>query len=56
MRSIVTKTSDSSVLVNATEDAVDPVCDDEDDEGSLEGDIVQKSSDKAHIEDFYWCV
>jgi hypothetical protein len=53
MRSIVAKTSDSSVLVDAAEDAIDPVRDDEDNEGSLEGDLVQKSFDKAHIEDFY---
>jgi hypothetical protein len=41
------------MLVDAAEDAVGSVRDDEDDEGSLERDIVQKSFDKAHIEDFY---
>lgn len=49
----MTKTSDSSMLVYAAEDAVGYVRDNEDDEGSLEGDLVQKSFDEAHIEDFY---
>jgi hypothetical protein len=51
MWSIMTKTSDSSVLIDTAGDGVDAVCDEEDDECGLERDVLQQSFHDAHIDE-----
>jgi hypothetical protein len=51
MWSIVTKTSDSSVLVDTANDGVDAVCDQEDDECGFERDLLQQSFHDAHSDE-----
>ena len=50
LRSIATEASDSSVFVNAADDRIDSVGDEEDDECGLDGDLLQKSFHDTHAE------
>jgi hypothetical protein len=44
------------VFVNAADDRIDPIGDEEDDECSLDGDLLQKSFHDTHAEEIYQCL
>jgi hypothetical protein len=50
LRSIAAEASNSSVFVNAADDRIDYIGDEEDDECRLDGDLLQKSFHNTHGE------